>query len=54
MMIAVVGSMAQLLNNREVAGKYRSKLLSPSREFIGKCSMQAGMAPLWPHESRGF
>src|SRR5215831_2499059 len=54
MMIAVVGSMAQLLNNKEVTGKYRSKLFSPSRELIGKHSMQAGMAPLWPHESCGF
>src|SRR5215510_13085808 len=49
MMITVVGSMAQLLHNREVTDKYRRKLFSPSCEFIGKRSMQAGMAPFWPH-----
>jgi hypothetical protein len=44
--------MAQLLDHGEATGKYRSKLLAPSREFIGKRRMQAGMAPLWSHESR--
>ena len=53
-MIAVVRSMAQLLDNGEVTGKYRSKLLAPSREFIGKRRMQAGMAPLWSHEPRSL
>jgi len=53
-MLAVVRSVAQLLDNGAVMGKYRSTLLAPSRECIGKRGMQAGMAPLWPHEPRGL
>src|SRR5712691_2682498 len=54
MMVAVVSRMAQLLDNGEVTGQSRRKVLAPSREFIGKRRMQAGMAPLWSEEPRGL